>query len=72
MSDFDYHIYRVTHATKDMVVIAKAEAGVDPYYSQVIASFKTKDLRDIAFEAFIIHIKMNRKRYPNHVLPSDA
>lgn len=71
MSNLEHHIYRVTHKFKEMVVISKNEAGVDPYFSEIIASFKTKDLRDLAFDAFIVHIRMNRKKYPHHILPSD-
>lgn len=63
-----HHIYRITREGKDQVVIARADAGVEGYNSEIIASFKSADLRDIALEAFRVHIRMNRKAYPNHYL----
>lgn len=64
----EYHIFRITHPQKPNVIISKNVSPIPELDSEIMASFKTADLRDIAFAAFAHEVNSKREVYPHHTI----
>jgi hypothetical protein len=63
---FTNHIFRITNSEISAVVLSTKESPTDGFENEIIASFKTADLRDLAFAAYRVELKLNSRAYPNH------
>ena len=70
----NFHIYRISKVGSEAshkVRIFTKPCPISTYTNEIIASFKTEDLRDIAYAGFVAHIRANRHLYPHHTVEAD-
>ena len=60
----EHNIDRVVYG--DIITIAAKDPEDEKFEVEVIASFKTSDLRDLALRSFVSEIIRNQEIYPNH------